>query len=246
MRLLKMPQDAATLRELLKKTEYAGLLVPNPQEAQFESAIAAACELGIPTIQTTPYFAERLLKRLDGVGIDVSVQLAMVTGMEIPGPLRVKMCRELIEAGVKQVNLGIDRGWIGDCKYDAIRNEFKAVAEIAHEHDCQLAATLEVGSLTDEQKLKLAGQAVEAGVDAIRICSGTDLLSGINNGRATYREICLIAKTFAGSVKIKAGGGWDFAYAEDCLEQINCGATTVDVGDCFVEQLKALGYRREA
>lgn len=246
MRLLKMPQDAATLRELLEKTEYAGLLVPNPQEAQFESAIAAACELGIPTIQTTPYFAERLLKRLEGTGIEVSVQLAMVTGMEIPGPMRVKMCRELIEAGVKRVNLGIDRGWIGDRKYDEIRSELAAVAGSAHEHGCQLAATLEVGSLTDAQKLELAALAVEAGADAIRICSGTDLLSGISNGRATYREICLIAKSFADKIAIKAGGGWDFAYAEDCLEQLNCGAATVDVGDCFVEQLRALGYRREA
>lgn len=245
MKLLKYPQDKTLLHQVVCRAEYAGLLVPNPREEWIQNAVDTAKEFGFASVHATPYIAASLAKKLEGSGVDVLCNIGMMTGLELPSHLRVRMCAEMFSSGVKKIDLGMDRGWIDDKKYDAIREELRSVAELARAYGGQLGASIEAGSLRDEQKLELAQVAVDAGADYLRICSGTDLLSGINNGRASLYEVCLIQDRFGGQIKIKAGGGWDYAYAEDCLEQLQCGADCVDVGDRFVDQLRAIGYGRE-
>lgn len=245
MKLLRYPRDKAELDQVVACAEYAGLLVPNPREQWIQHAVDTATEFRFASVHATPYFAASLAEKLAGSGVAVVCSIGMMTGMELPSHLRVKMCGELYAAGIQKIDLGMDRGWIDDKKYDAIRAELRCVAELARAHGGQLSASIEAGILTDRQKLDLAQVAMEAGVDHLRICSSTDLLSGIQNGRASLYEICLIRDAFGDQLKIKAGGGWDYAYAEDCLEQIRSGAAAVDVGERFVDQLRAIGYGRD-
>jgi deoxyribose-phosphate aldolase len=136
-------------------------------------------------------------------------------------------------------------GMLRDKEYDKIENEFSILADIIHKAGGRLGLILETELISEEEQIRLGQAAVNSSADYLRICGGMELVCHINGGRANLQSICRIKDRFSDKIKIKAGGGWEFNYLEDCHEYIQSGASRIDAGPNFIQQLIDIGYRRQ-
>jgi deoxyribose-phosphate aldolase len=82
-----------------------------------------------------------------------------------------------------------------------VRNDIKAVVDVAREHGVIVMAILENCYLTDELKVIGCRLAEEAGADFVKTSTG------FSPGGATIEDLKLMRRTVSGKVQIKAAGG---------------------------------------
>lgn len=245
MELFKFPQNKEDIEKVVSRAEYAALMIPSPRQSYVEQVCAQAKEFGFSGVLATPYDCPEVLKQLEGSGVETVCMNALNHALDENPACRVYGIDTLLEMGVKYFELSVPCGVMKDDKFDIVEKELFNMAEKIHGVSGKVSIILEPECMKKEFLKKLISIAEKTGVDYIRICSGFENVCGTSGGRATMNLICFVREECGGRIPIKAGGGWDYAYLEDCAEYIDSGASCVDVGPRFVEQLTKLGYRRD-
>jgi deoxyribose-phosphate aldolase len=93
---------------------------------------------------------------------------------------------------------------------------------------------VEIGILTEEEKVGAAHLVADSGADFIKTCTG------FGPGRATVHDVSLIKATVGERVAIKASGG--VASLEDGVALMRAGAAVVALRQVLVDQLDRLGW----
>jgi deoxyribose-phosphate aldolase len=88
---------------------------------------------------------------------------------------------------------------------------------------------IEIGALTEEEKISAAKLVADTGADIIKACTG------FGPGRATIHDICLIKETVGDQLGIKASA--QVASLEDGIAFMRAGATVVALRGFLVDQL---------
>jgi len=153
---------------------------------------------------------------------------------------------KLAELGVDEFDFMISLPELAAGNYEGVAAHWKQYADLVHARGRKLFATLEKGFFDDAAVTAFCGLAAKAGADGVRTVTGCQDLSGINGGRVTIHDVCLMRKVLPENMDVKASGGTDYMYLEDAHALLACGAASVDLGDCALSQLAAIGYEKEA
>jgi deoxyribose-phosphate aldolase len=244
MELFKIPRNREDVDKVVSRAEHAALLVPSPRQDYVEKVCAQAKEYGFAGVIATPYDCPEVLKKLEGSGVKTICLNALNHALDENFDCRMYGTEALLDMGVRAFELPVPCGLIRDGKFDVIEEELAALTEKIHAKGGEVSVILEPECMDKPSMVKLIQIAEKIGAEYIRLCSGLAQVCGTNGGRATVNLVGFVKEHCSDRIVIKAGGGWDFAYLEDCAEYIDCGAGRVDVGLRFTEQLEKIGYRR--
>lgn len=244
MKLFRFPQDQADIARVLSRAELASLMIPFVTEAQVREACSQAVTYGMAGVLAVPDICQQTVKLLQGTGV---APVAVVAAMEVDDndrATRLNLVKELIRLGVLDVDFGVPASMVLNGELEQLAAEIRGQADTLHAAGGRLGVILEIDQWTQPQLFGLCQAAVDGGADYLRISSGMEQIGAANIGRATIYNVALLYERYGGRIRIKAGGGWDFAWLEDVNEYLEAGADRVDVGPVTVGQLEGLGYRR--
>lgn len=149
--------------------------------------------------------------------------------------VKVATAKELIAAGVDELDMVINVGALKSGKYDIVRDDIQAVVTAAN--GMPVKAILEIAYLTDDEIVKGAQLAVEAGASYVK--TGT----GWANKPTTVDTIALIKSAIGDKAFIKAAGG--VRTLDTLLEMVHAGCDRFGIGAKSIVSIMNEVYERE-
>jgi len=113
--------------------------------------------------------------------------------------IKVLEAKQLIAAGVQEMDMMMNIGRLKSGHYDFVENEIKALADTAG--DMTLKVIIETYYLTEEEIRKACELCIKGGADYVKTGSGW------TRAGTTFETISLIVSFVGGAIKVKASGG---------------------------------------
>lgn len=233
IKLLKCPEDHETIRNILSKIDYSNALVTNCTKELLKSTCDDALKYGFAAVAVFPSSIEYVVDRLKGSPVHAQIPVGFPCGNHLTA-VKLKEAEIGLNMGAKEVDMVMNLNRFFDKDYNYVRDEVRQMVELAKGYQVGVKLIIEVGYLTDEQKLIAGSLAVEGGAEYIKTCTGT------TSGRATMHDIALLKNAFGDAIKLKASGG--IASLEDAGSFIELGASRSAGRSNMVEQLEVIGY----
>ena len=162
--------------------------------------------------------AKELLK---DSGVKVSCVLSFPHGADAT-PVKAFQAKQAIEDGTDEIDMVMNIGRFLSGEYDYVRDDIKAVVEVAHQHNVLVKVIQESGHLTLEQIAKACELSYEAGADFVKTSTGF----GPGGAKPEYIEV--MVKTVGDKMQVKPSGGIrDWATAVSFLDM---GANRLGIG----------------
>jgi len=174
--------------------------------------------------------------------IPLTFELLKGTGIPIVAPISYPLGGMTTEAKVRQAQYAVENGademdmsinfaafWSGD--YDAVREDIGAVVKVAGGR--VVKAVVYVPEMTDEEKIKIARIAKEAGASFIKTCCGFGCVTKTHDVR-------VIKEALGDEIKVMVAGG--VRTAEQALAMIEAGVHRVASSTPFdiLERIEAV------
>lgn len=142
------------------------------------------------------------------------------------------ICRD---GDIEDLDIVANYGWIRSGRWDDVRADIKAVAEVCHKYGTNLKVIFEVDALTLDEVKKATVTAIEAGADFVKTSTG--FFTGGKNDGATYEVIQAMMDAAEGRCRIKGAGG--IRDREKFLRLIDMGIDRMGIG--YKSTAKVLG-----
>lgn len=142
------------------------------------------------------------------------------------------ICRD---GDIEDLDIVANYGWIRSGRWDDVRADIKAVAEVCHKYGTNLKVIFEVDALTLDEVKKATVTAIEAGADFVKTSTG--FYTGGKNDGATYEVIHAMMDAAEGRCRIKGAGG--IRDREKFLRLIDMGIDRMGIG--YKSTAKVLG-----
>ena len=230
--MLLTSKDKEIIAGILSKIDYTPALSPN----ETSKAVIKACEetrrYGFATVCVYPTWAKLASEHMKGSDSGVLVTIGYPHGSTVT-EAKTAETRKVLEDGATEIDMVINIARMLDGDYDYVKQDIKAVVDVAAEFGRGVKVILEVGYLNDKQKIKAAEIAVEAGAQFVKTSTG------FGPGKACIHDILLLKSVVGERARVKASGG--IASLEDQLEFIRCGASRVAGRGNILEQLEEIG-----
>lgn len=164
--------------------------------------------------------AKELLK---DSGVKVSCVLSFPHGADAT-PVKAFQAKQAIEDGTDEIDMVMNIGRFLSGEYDYVRDDIKAVVEVAHQHNVLVKVIQESGHLTLEQIAKACELSYQAGADFVKTSTGF----GPGGAKPEYIEV--MVKTVGDKMQVKPSGGirdWEAAVAflEQGADRLGIGST---------------------
>jgi deoxyribose-phosphate aldolase len=127
--------------------------------------------------------------------------------------------RQALEEGAVELDMVINYGELRSGHLDYVRDEIKAICDLAHSRDAKVKVIFENAYLTDEQKIAACKLCDEAGADWVKTSTGFAPTG------ATIADIKLMRANVSDRVQVKAAHGVRTLAA--ALEMVDAGATRI-------------------
>ncbi|MDX8340667.1 deoxyribose-phosphate aldolase [Draconibacterium sp. IB214405] len=160
---------------------------------------------------------------LQGSGVKVSCVLSFPHGADAT-PVKAFQAKQAIEDGTDEIDMVMNIGRFLSGEYDYVRDDIRAVVEVAHQHNVLVKVIQESGHLTLEQIAKACELSYEAGADFVKTSTGF----GPGGAKPEYIEV--MVKTVGDKMQVKPSGGirdWETAVAflEMGADRLGIGST---------------------
>ncbi|QIA09257.1 deoxyribose-phosphate aldolase [Draconibacterium halophilum] len=164
--------------------------------------------------------AKELLKNSD---VKVSCVLSFPHGADAT-PVKAFQAEQAIEDGTDEIDMVMNIGRFLSGEYDYVREDIKAVVDVAHKNNVLVKVIQESGHLTLEQIAKACELSYEAGADFVKTSTGF----GPGGAKPEYIEV--MVKTVGDKMQVKPSGGirdWETAVAflEQGADRLGIGST---------------------
>ncbi len=177
--------------------------------------------------------AKELLNDSD---VKVSCVLSFPHGADAT-PVKAFQAKQAIEDGTDEIDMVMNISRFLSGAYDYVRDDIKAVVEVAHQYNIPVKVIQESGYLSPEQIAKACELSYEAGADFVKTSTG------FGPGGAKPEYIDMMIKTVGDKMQVKASGGirdWKTAVAflEQGADRLGIGSTEAVLngakaeGDC--------------
>lgn len=219
-----------TCEDIAKMIDHS-LLRPELTEEDVVKGCELAKKYDVATVCCSPASLAQVKKLLDGSSVKATTVVGFPHGYN-KTETKVFEAEQAIEDGAVELDMVINIGKLLSRDFDYVKNDIKAVVDIAHPHNVLVKIILENYYLTDELKEIGCKLAEVAGADFVKTSTG------FAGGGATMEDLKLMRKTVSDKVQVKAAGGvrsLDMALKVREVGATRFGATrTADImEECF-------------
>jgi deoxyribose-phosphate aldolase len=214
---MTLNSQTITLEQFAKTIDHS-LLQPQLIEAEVIAGCELAARYHTASVCVKPYhvkLAKRLLAESD---VLVSTVVGFPHGSSTT-ETKIAEARQALEEGAVELDMVINYGELRSAHLDYVRDEVKAICDLAHSRDAKVKVIFENAYLTDEQKIAACKLCDEAGADWVKTSTGFAPTG------ATVADIKLMRANVSDRVQVKAAHGVRTLAA--ALEMIDAGVTRI-------------------
>lgn len=211
-----------TISEVAATIDHA-VLKPEQTENDLRENAAMCIERGVASLCVRPCDIKLATELLKDSPVMVSCVLSFPHGADTTAT-KTFQAEQAIADGAQEIDMVMNIGQFLSGNIDAVRNDIKAVVEVAHANDVVVKVIQESCFLTLEQVALACELSLEAGADYVKTSTG------FGPSAATPEIIEVMVKTVGGQLGVKASGGirtWEqaVAYLEQGVTRLGIGAT---------------------
>jgi len=188
-----------TCEDIAKMIDHS-LLRPELTEDDIIKGCEIAKKYAAATVCCNPSLIAMVKKLLDSSNVKVTTVVGFPHGYS-KTETKVFEAEQAIKDGAVELDMVINIGKLLSRDFDYVRNDIKAVVDVAHRHDVLVKVILENCYLTDELKEMGCKLAEEAGADFVKTSTG------FAAGGASIEDLQLMRKAVSEKVQVKAAGG---------------------------------------
>jgi deoxyribose-phosphate aldolase len=214
---MTLNSQTITLEQFAKTIDHS-LLQPQLTEAEVIAGCELAARYHTASVCVKPChvkLAKRLLAESD---VLVSTVVGFPHGSSTT-ETKTAEARQALEEGAVELDVVINYGELRSGHLDYVRDEVKAICDLAHSRDAKVKVIFENAYLTDEQKVAACKLCDEAGADWVKTSTGFAPTG------ATVADIKLMRANVSDRVQVKAAHGVRTLAA--ALEMIDAGVTRI-------------------
>ncbi len=204
-----------TPRRLARVLDHSVLSPVHTEEEVFKGARVVR-EFGVRTIIVKPSYVKLAVRLLQGAFVHVGTVIGFPHGGETVR-MKATQVREMRAAGAVEFDMVINIGAMREGRERVISREVEAA--VAAARGGVVKVIIETGYLDDQQKVRAAQVAAEAGAHFVKTSTGYGLRG------ATVEDIKLLRSTLPRGVGVKASGG--IKTLEDTLRLLDAGANRI-------------------
>jgi len=194
------------------------LLKPDATEAQIIAHCREAAELGLLAVCVSPAWVSTAAQVLRGTSVLVDTTCGFPLGSETT-TIKVAEAINSLRLGAGEIDMVMNIGALKSGLYDWVQQDMAQVAMACHARGAKLKVILEMGYLSDAEKVNACELAADAGVDFVKTATG------FGPGGATIADVELMRRSIRPGMGVKAAGGIrDLATA---LAMIEAGADRI-------------------
>ena len=189
-----------TEAEILKFAKYIDhtLLKPEATEADIKQLCSEANDNNFATVFVNPCYIKLVAELLKGSRVNIGCAVAFPTGA-VTSRTKALETEQAISDGANEIDMVMNVGELKSKNYDLVRNDIAEVVNAAKPYAVKVI--LETCLLTDEEKVKAALIAKDAGAKFVKTSTG------FSTGGATVSDIKLLRRTVGEEMGVKAAGG---------------------------------------
>lgn len=226
-----------TYEQLAKVIDHS-LLRPELTEADVIAGCELAARYHTATVCVKPCHVKLSKELLKNSDVMVSTVIGFPHGSNLTA-IKVAEAQQAIEDGAVELDMVLNIGQLRSGKTDYVRDDIKAVCDLAHARGAKVKVILENAYLTDEEKILACKLSEQAGADWVKTSTG------FAPSGATLEDLRLMRANVSEKVQIKAAGGVRTLSA--LLDVIDagvtrCGATATAA---ILDEFKALQAQKK-
>jgi len=190
------------------------------QQASEEDIIKVcdeAKEYGFASVCANAYYASLVSKQLEGTNVKTCIVVGFPLGATTK-EVKAFEAKQAIDNGAQEIDMVVNAGAIKSKKFDIIKDEIKAVVDVAR-GKAIVKVIIETCLLTDEEKVLVCKIAKEANANFVKTSTG------FSTGGATVHDVKLMRETVGPDMGVKASGA--VRTAEDARAVIEAGASRI-------------------
>jgi deoxyribose-phosphate aldolase len=212
------------------------LLNPTLTTDDLEAGCRLAVEYDVASVCILPYALKRCAELLQGSDVKASTTIGFPHGGHTTATKRAEAQQALADGG-RELDMVVNISQVLSRNWDYVRQDIKAVVDVAHAAGQKVKVIFENCYLEDEHKIELCRICSELNADWVKTSTG------YGTGGATHDDLKLMRKHSAPHVQVKAAGGvrdLDALLAVRALGVTRCGASrTKDMLDEARRRLEA-------
>ncbi|MCH9655918.1 MAG: deoxyribose-phosphate aldolase [Planctomycetes bacterium] len=197
------------------------LLNPTLTVSDLESGIKLALAYDVASVCILPYYLKECVERLSGSTVKASTTIGFPHGGHTTA-IKEAEAKRAISEGCEELDMVVNISKVLSGDWDYVRQDIKAVVDVAHEAGQKVKVIFENCYLNDDQKIRLCEICSEVGADWVKTSTG------YGTGGATHADLKLMRAHSAEAVQVKAAGGvrdLDALLAVRELGVTRCGAS---------------------
>lgn len=189
-------------------------LRPEATPAQIVRLCEEAREFGFAAVMINPCHVALASSQLRGSAIKVGAVVGFPFGATLTS-VKVFETKEALRLGAREIDMVINIGALKAGESDRVRSDIRALAELVHADGALLKVILEMGLLTQEEKVLACQLSESSGADFVKTSTG------FLGGGATVEDVALMRRAL--TIGVKASGG--IRTARDAKAMIHAGAS---------------------
>jgi deoxyribose-phosphate aldolase len=220
---MKIKMKKYTKQEVAATIDHA-VLKPEFTDKDLKEHAAMCIENSVFSMCVKPCDVKMAAELLKDSSVKVSCVLSFPHGADAT-PSKAFQAKQAIEDGVQEIDMVMNIGKFMSEDYEYVKNDIKAVVDVAHASKVKVKVIQESGHLTMEQVAKACELSFEAGANFVKTSTG------FGPGSATPEIIAVMIKTVGDKMEVKPSGGirtWEtaVAYLEQGVDRLGVGSTT--------------------
>lgn len=176
------------------------LLRPELTDDELREGFETAIKYNVASVCCGPSQVAAAKKALAGSDVKVTTVIGFPNGYSTTA-VKVFEAEMAINDGAVELDLVINIGKLLSRDFEYVRNDIKAVTDVAHRHNVLVKVILENYYLSDDLKVAGCRIAEEAGADWVKTSTG------FAAGGATNEDLKLMRAAVSEKVQVKAAGG---------------------------------------
>lgn len=221
---------------MIKYEEIAGmidhsLLKPYLTDKEIEEGCRIADEYKTASVCVRPCDVKRAVEILKDSPVLVTSVIGFPHGTTTV-QTKIFEAKEAIDNGAVELDVVLNIGKLKSKDYDYVKEDLKAVTEIAHENNVVVKVIFENCYLDDDEKISACEICNEIGVDYVKTSTG------FGTGGAEDKDLKLMRENTNPEIKLKAAGGIRTLERAIEVKKMGCSrlGATATVG--ILERLK--------
>ncbi len=188
-----------TYQDIAKMIDHS-LLNPTLTDRELEQGCQLALEYNVASVCIMPYYLKRCAEILRGSSVNASTTIGFPHGGHTMAVKLAEAKQALLDGG-QELDMVVNISKVLSGDWDYVRDDIKAIVDVAHRQGQKVKVIFENCYLTDEHKIKLCEICGELGADWVKTSTG------YGTGGATMEDLKLMRQHSPSRVQVKAAGG---------------------------------------